>query len=194
MTEAIQGYVAWFIILAVGGGVALRLLTAPYFIWKADQDKISSLEKALDSPAQRQRDIIAELMAHQKMKTVEEITRVRRIMVDFDKTIEEKRKAFHGSELYSDKFMSMPMFSSAWFDFYDACNLAFAEWQHAKKLPELGPFARMQFNRASGVVDACAAALIDYLLYDTVPQISPEAREALEAPRNVEAERIPARG
>ncbi|MER9691746.1 hypothetical protein NKJ16_07345 [Mesorhizobium sp. M0179] len=194
MTEAIQGYVAWFIILAVGGGVILRLLTAPYFIWKEDQAKITSLGAALNSPAQRQRDILAELIAKEKIRAAEEITRVRRIIGDFDKTQDDKRKAFHGSELLSDKFMSDQKFNSAWNDFYDACNLAFAEWQAAQAHPDLGPFARMQFNRARGVVDACASALIDYLLYDIPPQISPEARQALEAPRDTEAQRITATG
>ncbi|MGX8007937.1 hypothetical protein ACVDG8_002475 [Mesorhizobium sp. ORM8.1] len=189
VTEAVQGYVAAFIVLAVGGGIVLRLLTAPYFIWKEDQGRISALQSALDAPAQRQREKLAELIAQERIKTVEVITRVRRTIINFEKTQEEKRLAFHGAEIQSDKFFHDPMFAQAWYDFYDACNLAYSEWQDAQGEDPTGE-ARRKFNRARGLVDACASALTDYLLIEKPPELSPEDRQALSAPRNAEAKRI----
>ena len=40
MDAAYQGYVAWTILTIVCVGIALRLVTAPYFIWRDDKREI----------------------------------------------------------------------------------------------------------------------------------------------------------
>ncbi len=42
--------------------VALRLLAAPYYLWKSDQETISSLKAQLDDPARRRREAFEEGM------------------------------------------------------------------------------------------------------------------------------------
>ena len=53
MQENLAGYVAWAIIITVGGGVSLRLLFSPYFIWKEDQAEIARLNDLLNEPRRK---------------------------------------------------------------------------------------------------------------------------------------------
>ncbi len=61
MDAAYQGYVAWTILTIVGGGVALRLATAPYFIWKDDQKEIADLRKTITDTSVKRRQFFEEL-------------------------------------------------------------------------------------------------------------------------------------
>jgi hypothetical protein len=58
MQEALAGYVAWAIIITVVGGVFLRLICAPYFIWKDDQAEIERLKHLLDDPRRRRKEAL----------------------------------------------------------------------------------------------------------------------------------------
>ena len=60
MDAAYQGYVAWTILTIVGGGVALRLATAPYFIWKDDQKEIADLRKTITDTSVKRRQFFEE--------------------------------------------------------------------------------------------------------------------------------------
>jgi hypothetical protein len=52
MPEWVAGYVAWLVIIAVGGGAGLRFVTAPYFIWREQNKTISELRTELAKPEQ----------------------------------------------------------------------------------------------------------------------------------------------
>lgn len=56
LDQAYQAYIAWGIILVVGGGIFLRMLTAPYFIWKDDQLRIANLESIITDTSRRRRE------------------------------------------------------------------------------------------------------------------------------------------
>lgn len=174
MDATIQAAVAWGVLIMVSGVVLLRLITAPYFIWRDDQATINQLRAEFDSPKQKEREKRAELIAEQKFATVEVITRIRRIIVDFEKNHDEKLRAFSGAELYSDKFMYDRLFCDAWYAFHDACDIAFEQWQLFWK--EEGDITR--FMRATTLVDIRASALVDYLLYEKTPEPTvPEEEE-----------------
>ncbi len=60
MDSAYQGYVAWTILAVVGGGIALRLVTAPYFMWKDDQKEIAELRKTITNTSVKRRQFFEE--------------------------------------------------------------------------------------------------------------------------------------
>lgn len=60
LDAAVQAYVAWTIVLIVGGGVGLRLLTAPYFIWKDDQKTLAELRGILSDTSVKRRQFFEE--------------------------------------------------------------------------------------------------------------------------------------
>ncbi|RVB72390.1 MULTISPECIES: hypothetical protein [unclassified Mesorhizobium] len=60
MDAAVQAYVAWTIIIIVGGGVGLRLLTAPYFIWKDDQRELAELRGIIADTSVKRRQFFEE--------------------------------------------------------------------------------------------------------------------------------------
>lgn len=60
MDAAYQGYLAWTILSVVGGGVALRLVTAPYFIWKDDQKEIARLREEIADTSRKRRQFFEE--------------------------------------------------------------------------------------------------------------------------------------
>ncbi|MER9426301.1 hypothetical protein NKI88_28240 [Mesorhizobium sp. M0317] len=60
MNAAVQAYVAWAIIIVVGGGVGLRLLTAPYFIWKDDQKELAGLRGIIADTSVKRRQFFEE--------------------------------------------------------------------------------------------------------------------------------------
>ncbi|MER9714216.1 hypothetical protein [Mesorhizobium sp. M0213] len=68
VNAAVQAYVAWTIIIVVGGGVGLRLLTAPYFIWKDDQRDLAELRGILADTSLKRRQFFEESFLAERAK------------------------------------------------------------------------------------------------------------------------------
>ncbi|MER9304160.1 hypothetical protein NKJ06_31560 [Mesorhizobium sp. M0293] len=60
VNAAVQAYAAWTIIMIVGGGVGLRLLTAPYFIWRDDQRELVELRGIIADTSVKRRQFFEE--------------------------------------------------------------------------------------------------------------------------------------
>lgn len=76
MPEWVAGYIAWAIIITVAGGILLRLLTAPYFIWREQNSRIAKLEHELASPERQMKEKITDYLADCRLDFVNEIFRV----------------------------------------------------------------------------------------------------------------------
>ena len=152
------------------GYIAIRFLTAPYFVWREDQEKIAVLTTELNSPKLIERQRIAEHMATVKMSYQKEITRVRRIFIDKSSAKDQMKKAFHGVEVYSDVLWHDVLFRSLHEDFADACQEVFAfRTKHDVVQEPLNFVVAVPFGQKTADMDTKAAALITYVVHGIKP-------------------------
>ncbi len=74
MDAAYQGYLAWTILAVVGGGIALRLVTAPYFIWRDDQKEISRLREEIADTSRKRRQFFEETFLQDRADLARQLT------------------------------------------------------------------------------------------------------------------------
>lgn len=74
MDAAYQGYLAWAILTVVGGGIALRLVTAPYFIWRDDQKEISRLRDEIADTSRKRRQFFEETFLQDRADLARQLT------------------------------------------------------------------------------------------------------------------------
>ncbi len=70
MTDAIESYIAVAVIVVVGCGVTLRLLAAPYLIWRDDQVTIGNLRAEIGDPDEIARRALEEDKINDRKKVV----------------------------------------------------------------------------------------------------------------------------
>ena len=158
-----------WVAVTVSGVLLARLITAPYRIWKEDQRAISQMKSALDSPKQRERDRIADILARDKIRLTEKITAIRRALIQKDVSLEERKKAFHGAEKYTDKLWYDDVFRRVWMDFYDAANTLYkfeARLDEETRQDFVTVVKREGFQRG---LDKKAGVVIEYVLHDKAP-------------------------
>ena len=76
MPEWLAAYVAWAIVIAVGGGVGLRFITAPYFIWREQNATIALLRLELAKPEEAMRKVIHNDIAAARIALFEQLSRI----------------------------------------------------------------------------------------------------------------------
>ena len=120
--EDILGPVSFVILTVAAGAIVLRLITAPYFIWKEDGERIDELETALAAPAHKEQELISEILARQKVEAAEEISGVMRLIQEENVPVADKKAALAKILKYRDKFWLDDEFRELWFKFHEACK------------------------------------------------------------------------
>lgn len=91
MPEWLAPYVAWTIIIAVGGGVTLRFVTAPYFIWREQNATINALKIELAKPELSIKARMHDNIASARVDLLDQLMRIHERM---------GRSAYNPSEYY----------------------------------------------------------------------------------------------
>ena len=168
MQEDWTDFLAWAVVIAVGGGICLRLILSPYFIWKEDQAEIARLKALLDDPRKKQKEQLQSGFVLERASLIRSLVA---IVTDIRKLNDVSDDS---SIIINENYPSAAMFfidfgfRNSWSSFED--NLR--GWQsvkdHAKAAGEalttedqLRIMARAGFH--STMVTASALAMIDFL-------------------------------
>lgn len=166
MPEWAAAYVAWAIIILVVGVIGLRLLMAPYFLWREQNAKIAELERKQDSPRILERQELARLLAAERRMVAEEATRIRTFILHRQWTAEEVRTVFHGSERHIDKFWHDEEFQRRWVLFTNEVLEfvgTYSKIRDAEGSESGGAALFRTLNK--GGINSRAKDVIDYILY-----------------------------
>ena len=156
-----------FIVLVV---VSVRLLTAPYFIWKDDQKKIAELQAKLDAPERARRERFLDAQEKMRMKLAQEIARY----------TDGTQAAFiiqHYTESVRDRLESLAClfkhdaaFDSAWERFVDAIEKSKSVSQISFDREDPDGFVEIQrgknFEYYHKMRSVTGRALVAFLTYD----------------------------
>ncbi len=91
MPEGANNAVLAYIAYGVAALVIIRLLLAPYFVWKEDQNTIDGFKNQLDSPRRIERDRIAEHMATLKTNVSSQVSYLVEIALNYG-SVEQAKK------------------------------------------------------------------------------------------------------
>jgi hypothetical protein len=161
--EQVQDYIALSIATFALAAIGLWLLCAPYFIWKDQRTEIADLRRQLDSPNRIEREKLAEIMAQERKKVVDEVHRIRRFVLFTDWTDEEIKNVFHGSETSVDLFLHDKTFLELWEAFHaDVVDFA-AERRKIRRATRAGmpaPLVSIKSDADRRRLDAAAEGVI----------------------------------
>jgi hypothetical protein len=168
MPDWAVGYVASSLVIIVLATAGLRLLFAPYFVWKDQRAEIAELRRQLDSPNRIEREKLAEIMAQERKKVVDEVHRTKRFVVFENWTDEQIKNVFHGSEESVDLFLNDKTFRELWDAFHAGVVEFAAERRKIGRATRDGLPAQLARMKADGDrrrLDAAAEAVIARILY-----------------------------
>lgn len=135
MANTILGIVSWAIIIAVGGAVLLRLVTAPYFLWRQDQATIAHLNDALVDPLRREVEYLDQSVLDHRAALAENLTTYAVGLLNaHDSERYRTQYVRENLTLSASLFLGDPFFRWAWDFFYS--HIAHVEVSDALLLPD----------------------------------------------------------
>jgi hypothetical protein len=127
VAEDLASTLAWGAIIIVLGGVALRLITAPYFIWREQNKTIAELRAGLAAPEHSMKQAIHADIAAARIGLFEQLSRIHerfgKDSFSKEKYVESLRGETTG--ILAAKLQHDPAFKEAW-----AAHLALADRLH----------------------------------------------------------------
>ncbi len=173
---------------AFAGLLIVRLVTAPYFIWKDDQAKLSGLEARLSEPDQKVREHLAGALADSRLKLADGLSEFHRFLGNYEAEPDHKVQAMSTFQRQlqplgplRDRFMGDAEFASIW-DAHFRCAFAwFFQIPIRKEFEQHGDFLVAMLRNDSAEMDSAYRALVDWLLANRVAQPetqSPQSRPA----------------
>lgn len=161
MPEWAGSYASLAILILVGAGVGLRLVTAPYFLWRGQNTVIADLKRQLDSPRHLERQHLAKILAEERQHVADEVSRIRTFALRGKGTEEEIFQTFYGTEKHIDKFWHDEEFQRRWVVFEREVK-NFIQTSHGLNDAEKKLFR--DFNQS--FLNNAAKLVIDYILYE----------------------------
>lgn len=94
MSDWLPGAAAWFVIILVGGSALLRLLTAPYFVWREQEGEMNRLEAELQRPDEKIRASLDQTIAASRVELMGFATRITPIQTLRGSSVEKVKEMF----------------------------------------------------------------------------------------------------
>lgn len=115
MDDWLPGAAAWFVLIMVGGAALLRLVTAPYFVWREQEQKIADLEGEIAKPDQQIRATLDQTIAASRVEIMGYATRMFKLDFIRGRTLDQLRESFEHEGVmqhvyhlsYDDEFQTL---------------------------------------------------------------------------------------
>lgn len=133
MAKDLAGLAALAVVCVAALVALLRLVSAPYFIWKRQQARIAELERELSEPDRQLRAMMRQAEIEDRRQLVAQISQIAD-RVD-EATAPEVSAAFSALYQLTQRFMIEPEFGPLWTRFVSAC------WRYAASKPRRESFA-----------------------------------------------------
>ncbi|WP_417432978.1 hypothetical protein [Hoeflea sp.] len=139
MQDTITTMAAWAIIIAVVSGIGFRLVTAPYFIWREDREKIRGLEELLADSSLKRRQFFEERFLEERAILAKSLAPY---VTDWEKLNElpDEGVFLVRQQLYpmAAIFLGDQIFREYWGHFIQGVHWAHAGLKKMKELSESG--------------------------------------------------------
>tara|TARA_A100001391_G_scaffold204831_1_gene202058 strand:+ start:338 stop:973 length:636 start_codon:yes stop_codon:yes gene_type:complete len=180
-----DGFETWMLALigyAFAGVLVLRLLSAPYFIWKEDQARICQLEMSLDRPNQQMRERLAETLASSRIQLADGLSTFNHFVLSYEAEENHKPNAvfvlmrqIEPMNSLKERFMGDAEFAKLWGKHYSESLAWFFKIPVRSDYEDHGEFLIDMLSNDYTDMNKSYRALMDWLLANPAAESEPQS-------------------